>query len=50
VLRDEGATEIKPAVPRLGFDQELVVLLLAGPEEMHDLLPAGVQSSAIRRR
>jgi hypothetical protein len=42
-LRYEGAAEIQPAVPRLGFEQGLVLLPLAGPEEMHDLLPAGMQ-------
>jgi hypothetical protein len=40
---DEGAAEIQPASPRLGFEQRLVLLLLAGAEEMHDLLPAGMQ-------
>jgi hypothetical protein len=36
-LRYEGAAEIQPAVPRLGFEQGLVLLPLAGAEEMHDL-------------
>jgi hypothetical protein len=42
-LAYEGAAEIEPAVSGLGFEQRLVLLLLSGPEEMHDLLPAGVQ-------
>src|SRR4051812_45519600 len=42
-LRYEFAAEIQPAIPRLGFDPGLVILLLAGPEEVHDMLPTGVQ-------
>jgi hypothetical protein len=42
-LRDKGAAEIQPAVPRLRVGQGLVLLQAPWPEEMHDLLPAGVQ-------
>ena len=42
-LGDEGAAEIQSAFPRLGFEQGLVLLLLAGTEEMHDVLSAGMQ-------
>jgi hypothetical protein len=42
-LRDEGAAEIQTTAARLGFEQRLVLLALAGSEEMHDLLSASLQ-------
>ena len=43
VLRYKGAAEIQPAVPCLRIGQGLVILLLTRPEEMHELLHAGMQ-------
>jgi hypothetical protein len=42
-LRYESAAEIQPAVPRLGFGQGPVLLPLARPEQMLDVLPADMQ-------
>lgn len=43
-LRYKGAAEIEPVVPRLSFGQGLVLLPLARSEEVHDMLPSGMQN------
>lgn len=40
---DEGAAKIEVAVARLGFGQGLVLLSFARSEEVHDVVPAGVE-------